>query len=520
MQQDAVRKLGFSNRKTMQIAQQLYEGVELGAEGASGLITYMRSDSVRVAPEAQVEARQYIQEAFGEKYLPKTPPIYKTKGTAQDAHEAIRPTSVMRTPDSVAQYLNADQNKLYRLIWERFVASQMAHAILELTTADIGAARYTFRANGSVVKFDGFMRVYAEVKDTEPSPESKADANAADNVKLPPLQVGQLLDLIELISKQHFTEPPPRYTEASLVKALDERGIGRPSTWATFISTILDRGYAVLEERKFKPTELGFTVNDLLVKHFPDIMDYDFTSEMETRLDEIEEGRADKLSILRSFFEPFQHAVDEAHLHMERVKPLPEETDFICPTCGKKMLLRTSERGKFLGCSGYPHCRTILNADGTPIERPAKEVPEVTDKTCPKCGKPMVIRQSRNGRFLGCSGYPRCRTILPLEGEEANVEQPAHEPMGIKCPKDGGNIVVRRTRRGATFYGCSNYPACDFATWHRPTGKLCPQCGWPLGVKSYRGRPTGTIVCTNPDCNYVEPASASGEPVAGTPAEG
>ncbi len=509
LQQEAARKLGFSNRKTMIVAQQLYEGVDLGPAGATGLITYMRSDSVRVAPEAQAQARDYIHAHFGERYLPKSPPVYKTKGASQDAHEAIRPTSVARDMAAVEPYLDDDQKKLYRLIWERFVASQMAPAVLDVTTVDIEASRYTFRASGSVVKFDGYMRIYTEGKDTG----AEAEDDASDT-RLPPLTANQLLDLLELLPKQHFTEPPPRYTEATLVKTLDERGIGRPSTWATFIATILDRGYVVLVDRKFRPTDLGFTVNDLLVKHFPTIMDPDFTSEMETKLDEIEEGHADKLSILRHFYDPFQAAVDLAHEQMQSMKPAPVETDITCPACGRKMMLRQSDRGPFLGCSGYPRCKTVLNADGTPIAHPESDNAAATDRTCPKCGKPMVVRQGRYGPFLGCSGYPKCRTVLPLAGEQGPAAQPQLESTGVKCPKDGGDVVVRRSRRGAVFYGCANYPECDYTTWHRPTGDMCPKCGWPVGAKSFRGRATGLIVCTNPDCDYQErqtaPARADG----------
>lgn len=515
LQQEAARKLGFSNRKTMMVAQQLYEGVQLGDEGHVGLITYMRSDSVRVAPEAQAQARKFLEEWLGDRYLPRTPPVYKTKGPAQDAHEAIRPTSVFRRPESVAPHLTEDERKLYKLIWERFIASQMAPALLEVTTVDVAAGRYTFRASGSVVVFDGFLRVYAEATPERSKDETGDEAEEPTGL-LPPLNVGQLLDLLELLPKQHFTEPPPRYTEATLVKTLDELGIGRPSTWASFISTILDRKYAILEDRKFRPTELGFTVNDLLVKHFPDIMDYDFTSQMETRLDEIEEGRADKLEILRAFFEPFQRAVEAAHEQMESQKPPAQETDILCPNCGKKMLLRQSERGAFLGCSGYPRCRTILKPDGTP---PEVAQPEASGKTCPKCGKPMVIRSSKYGRFLGCSGYPKCRTVEPLEGVQNPHQEGPSRGTGIPCPKDGGEIIEKRSRRNAVFYGCSNYPACDFLTWHRPVGRPCPACGWPLGERAYRGKLTGQILCTNPDCGYKEAAGQSSkQAVEETPA--
>ncbi len=500
MQQEASRKLGFSNKRTMQTAQALYEGVPIGDEGSVGLITYMRSDSVRVASEAQAEARHFVGETYGAPYLPKTPPRYKTKGAAQDAHEAIRPTSVHRTPDSVAQYLKPDQARLYRLIWQRFVASQMTPAVFDITTADIAAARCTFRATGSVLKFDGFMRVYTEGKDTTEKSDEERDP-------LPPLTVEQLLDLLKLEPKQHFTEPPPRYTEATLVKVLDENGIGRPSTWANFIAIIQQRRYVKLEDRRFVPTELGFRVRDYLVDKFDTVMDIGFTKQMETQLDEIETGKADKLAILSEFWVPFKKNLEDAW--REERKPDPVPTDVPCPKCGKPMLLRESERGPFLGCSGYPKCKTILNPDGT---EPEPTGPEVTEHACPKCGKPMVVRQSARGRFLGCSGYPKCRGTMPLPGEEPQ-QQAAPEATGVQCPKDGGEIVAKRSKRGTTFYGCANYPACDFAMWGKPVGRPCPECGWPLGEESYRGRRTGKIACSNKDCGHKEDAQTA-------PAEG
>jgi len=504
LQQEAARKLNFGNRRTMSVAQQLYEGIELGAQGSVGLITYMRTDSTRVAAEAQEEARQYIMEQFSAPYLPPAPPQYRTKGGAQDAHEAIRPTSVFRTPDSISQYLSPEQFRLYRLIWQRFLASQMPPAVFDVTTADIDARGYTFRATGSVVKFDGFMKVYTEGKDTDEKSDEERDP-------LPPLRVGQELDLLKLEPKQHFTEPPPRYTEATLVKALEEKGIGRPSTYASIISTIMDREYVVLEEKRFKPTQLGLTVNDLLVKHFPDILDVGFTAGMETKLDEVEEGRADKVRLLNEFYGPFEKSVSLAHETMERLKPQQVETEFVCPNCGKKMMLRQSKFGPFLGCSGYPKCKTVLNVDGTPREETPKSEAVVSDRTCPKCDRPLVEREGRYGKFLGCSGYPKCKTIVRLPGDTGPAGgngAAAPEPLGIRCPKDGGELMAKRSRKGAIFYGCANYPACDFATFHKPIDRSCPECGYPLGEQSFRGRATGVIKCTNPDCAYEEKAVA------------
>jgi DNA topoisomerase-1 len=498
LQQEASRKLGYGSRRTMSIAQSLYEGVELGEQGAVGLITYMRTDSTRVAKEAQEEAREFIAQQFGPNFLPPSPPQYKSRGSAQEAHEAIRPTSVFRTPDSVAGFLKPEELKLYRLVWNRFVASQMAPALFDVTTADIGAAGYTFRATGSVMKFAGFTAVYLEGKDTEEKDDEERDP-------LPRLSQGQILDLIALLPKQHFTEPPPRFTEATLVKMLEEKGIGRPSTYASIISTIVDREYVTLEEKKFRPTDLGFTVNDLLVKHFPSILDVGFTASMEDKLDEVEEGQGDRVKLLREFYDPFEASVSDAHENMERVKPEQVETDIDCPNCGKKMMKRVSRFGEFLGCSGYPRCKTVLNVDGTPREEPEKAAVVVTDQPCPKCGKPLAEREGRFGKFLGCTAYPKCKTIVKIPGQEGEKGSGGAEaePVGIKCPKDGGEIVAKKTRFGHV-YLCSNEPACDFKSWNRPIERPCPDCGWPLSEGAYRGRPTGKIKCTNSDCSHEE----------------
>jgi len=508
LQQEASRKLGYGNRRTMSVAQALYEGVDLGSQGAVGLITYMRTDSTRVANEAQAEAREFINSQYGPNFVPANPPQFKSKGSAQDAHEAIRPTSVFRTPDSVSQYLKPEELKLYRLIWQRFVASQMNPAVYDVTSADIDANGYTFRATGSVMKFPGFTAVYTEGKDTDEKSDEERDP-------LPPLAPRQPLDLIELLPKQHFTEPPPRFTEATIVKALEEKGIGRPSTYASFIATVQDREYVELREKRFYPTDLGFTVNDLLVKHFPEILDVNFTALMETRLDEVEQGQVDKVKLLREFYGPFDKSIADAHENMERVKPVAVETEHKCPNCGKPMMLRTSKMGEFLGCSGYPKCKTILNVDGTAREEPEKAAPVVSDQKCPKCGKPLYEREGRFGKFLGCSGYPKCKTIVKLPGDNGPGGpdgKAGGEQIGIKCPKDGGEIVAKRTRFGSV-YTCSNEkggengePPCDFKSWNRPLDRPCPECGWPLGEGAYKGKPNGKIKCTNPDCGYEEKA--------------
>jgi len=432
MQQEASRKFGFATRRTMMVAQRLYEGIELGAQGSVGLITYMRTDSTRVANEAQEEAREYIEKAFGKSYMPEVPRQVSRKG-AQDAHEAIRPTSVTRHPDEVKGFLSPEQYRLYRLIWQRFVASQMSPAIFDVVTVDVNARDLTFRATGSTVKFQGFMRVYTEGKD---------DASVVADEEQPPLpemKEGEPLDLVKLTPEQHFTEPPPRYTEATLVRTLEENGIGRPSTYASIISTIQDRKYVELVEKKFKPTELGCIVTDQLVKHFPDIMDVAFTAGVETKLDNVEEGNLDWVALLDEFYGPFEKGVEAALETMERVKIAPKESDQVCPNCGRKML----------------------------------------------------IREGRFGEFLGCSGYPDCKTTMPLT-----------KPLDVKCPVCGeGDVVEKRSRKGKIFYGCNRYPDCNFVTWDKPTNKHCPKCNGLLGERRFKGRMMG-YRCTNSECGY------------------
>ncbi len=490
LQQEAARKLGFSAKRTMQIAQQLYEGVELGEHGAVGLITYMRTDSTRVSEEAQTQARQFIGKEFGERYLPGKPPQYRSRGRAQDAHEAIRPTSVERTPDSVKQYLSKEQCELYRLIWQRFVASQMAPAVLDVVTVDIQAKQYTFRATGSSVKFDGFMRVYVEGKDT-------TELSDEERPPLPPMVEGQILNLLALVPEQHFTEPPPRYTEATLVKALEEKGIGRPSTYAAILSTIVERGYVELREKRFYPTELGVAVTDYLVKHFPDIMDVRFTAGVEEQLDDIEEGKQDWTEVLHTFYQPFAQRLAETEQSEERVHLEPKETDYTCPNCGAKMLLRQGRYGKFLGCSRYPECKTIVkvqrNGEPAPPDRPSDEV-------CRECGSPMVIRWGRYGEYLACTN-DSCKARRPLE-----------KSVGITCPAcKQGLVVEKRSRKGKVFYGCSRYPECDYTLWDKPVGRQCPRCGDPLVEKRQRNKLVA-IACSNKLCDYRE------EPMEGSQA--
>jgi DNA topoisomerase I len=476
LQQESYRKLGYSTKKTMMLAQQLYEGMELKEEGTSvGLISYMRTDSVRVSKEAQEEAKQVIEKEYGPQYLPKEPRVYKMKKSAQDAHEAIRPTSIARRPSSVSESLSPDQLKLYTLIWNRFVSSQMESAILDQTSVDINVGEYLFRATGSIIKFDGFMKVYLEGKDEENEDEKEG--------VLPELSEQQKLNLIAILPEQHFTQPPARYTEASLVKELEAKGIGRPSTYSPIIGTVQDRGYVEKEGKALKPTELGVIVNEQLVKHFPVIMDVAFTAHMEDDLDNILEGKMDLYSVLNEFWVPFEATLKKADVEMEKIKK-EILTDEKCTKCGKPMMIRSGRFGDFMACSGYPECKSTKPLPGS---KEAEEVKEV----CTKCGKPMVMKRSRFGYFLACSGYPDCKNIKPVLKE-----------TGIKCPLDGGSIVEKKTKRGKYFYGCSNYPTCKFAMWDKPLEEKCPKCGGILAEK--RTKKETKKVCINEACGFTE----------------
>ena len=490
LQQEAARKLRFTAKRTMAVAQQLYEGLNVGAEGAVGLITYMRTDSTRVAEEALEEARGYIEKTYGSDYLPKSAVRYRSRGGAQDAHEAIRPTSVERTPQSLKTYLSPEQHRLYDLIWKRFVASQMNPAILDVTTIDISAEEYLFRATGSILKFDGFMRLYREGRD-----DSNTESNRDDETDaiLPVLEIGERLDLRKLTPKQHYTQPPPRYTEATLVKALEEKGIGRPSTYAAIISTIQDREYVVKEKRAFLPTDMGKLVNQLLIKGFPDILDTQFTAKLEDQLDEIADGKSDWVGVLSAFYGPFNHALEAApDVMYEARKEMEEESDEVCEKCNGKMVIKWGRYGRFLGCSNYPECRSIkrLTADDAP---PSEEEP--TDEICDKCSSPMVIKTSRaGGKFLACTGYPKCKNAKPIN-------------IGVDCPEAScdGYIGERRSKRGKVFYGCSNYPKCDFVSWDRPVNKACPECQAPFLVEKTAKTKKPHLACNDKACGYAEP---------------
>ncbi|HRY28534.1 MAG TPA: type I DNA topoisomerase [Elusimicrobiota bacterium] len=447
LQQDASRRLHFSTSRTMIVAQQLYEGIELGAEGAVGLITYMRTDSVQVAKEAQAEARQWIEKKFGKEHVPPKPRVYKTKNkVAQEAHEAIRPTKPSRTPDEVRDFLTDEQFKLYQLIWQRFMAGQMADAVYDTLTVDIGAAGYVFRAAGRTLRFAGFLAVYGESEDEKSQEETPP---------LPPLAAGDNLALKELKPEQHFTEPPPRYNEASLVKTLEEHGIGRPSTYAPIIQTILDRGYVRLEDRRFYPTDLGKMVDKQLTDHFPDVVDVGFTAKIEDSLDRIASAEEDWKKVINDFYAPFVKDLERAEKKMERVQIKPVETEEKCPRCSELMVIRENRYGRYLACRNYPTCRTTIALD-----RDGKKIlPEPTSELCPNCGKAMLMRTRGRLRFLACSGYPECRTTFSVDKDGNKIIRPKPEMTDQKCEKCGKPMLKRVGKRGP-FLACSGFPRC------------------------------------------------------------
>jgi DNA topoisomerase-1 len=511
LQQEASSKLRFSPKRTMALAQRLYEGVEVGEEGPVGLITYMRTDSTRISDDAIAEVRAYIAERFGAASLPAAPLVYKTKKGAQDAHEAIRPTSLKLDPEMVRNAWASGEKgggrdpretedllKLYALIWNRFVACQMVPAVFDQTSIDIEAGRAGLRATGQVMKVPRFLEVYAETVE-EGAPPSEDDAGTA---ALPEVKEGEELKLLEVKPEQHFTQPPPRFSEASLVKELEEKGIGRPSTYAAILSTIQDRGYVEKRENRLYPTELGSMVNGLLVRSFPGIVSTDFTAQMEEQLDEVEDGTADWVKLLQAFYGPFKEDLDKAKVEMRDIKREEQATDQVCEKCGKPMVIKWGRNGYFLACSGYPECRNTKeytrNADGSltvvPTTRPS-------DQICPTCSSPMVIRRGRFGEFLACSRYPDCKTTSPVS-------------LGINCPKEGcgGYLTEKRSRRGKVFFGCSNYSKtqCDFVSWDRPVPTPCPTCGAPFIVQKVSKAGT-RLRCIKPECDYSADAEAAGE---------
>ena len=487
LQQESFQRLRFSAQKTMVVAQQLYEGIEVGAEGATGLITYMRTDSTRTSPEALAEVRDFIQVTFGPEYLPPEARTFRSRETSQDAHEAIRPTSVARTPASMKRHLEPDQHRLYELIWQRFVASQMNPALVLTTTADIAAGPYLLRASGSRIKFDGFTRAYQSALIEETGPEAS---------KLPALQEGDALKQLGILPEQHFTEPPPRYTEASLVKTLEEKGIGRPSTYATIVGTILTRDYVLRDRGKLTPTELGMTVWKLLARMFGDVFEVEFTAKMERELDRVETGKDAWDHVVANFYAPFRKDLTEADSQRESLKAsLAEESDRECPKCGSKMVKRYGRNGPFLACPRYPECKTTM-----PVEEEAETGPAPT-QPCPLCESPMRVRSGRFGKFLACSRYPECKGTRPLG-------------LGVPCPDCGtGELVERRTRRGKAFFGCSRYPECKFGIWDRPLKQPCPSCAYPIMVQKQTKTKGDYLQC--PKCKHRVDAEAS-EAVSGS----
>ena len=511
LQQEAARKLHFTPKKTMTLAQQLYEGVEIGSEGATGLITYMRTDSPRLSQEAMEDARVLIRERFGTEYLPATPNVYKTQKAAQEAHEAIRPTSAGRDPETIRPYLEHDQYQLYKLIWNRFIASQMVPAILDVTRVDSMPAgtpdRYVFRTTGTVVKFAGHTAVYLEGTDKEVSsqkPKNEQEIDDESDRQLPALREGESLHLVAqesqtlpgLTSKQHFTQPPPRYNEALLIRELEEKGIGRPSTYASIISTIQDRKYVEKVEGRFLPTETGKTVNEFLLKGFPDLLDTEFTSHMEEQLDEVEEGTKPWVAAVREFYTPFVKDLELAQGIPGPKDIVEPPTNLPCEKCGRMLEIKWGRNGKFLACPGYkddPPCKNTQNFEKLP-DGTIKIVPkleETTDEKCDKCSNPMVVKTGRFGKFLACSAYPDCKTTKPIA-------------LGVKCPQPdcGGDLVQKRTKKGRNFYSCSRYPQCEFALWDRPVNKPCPTCNASFLVEKISKQAGRSVQCRNEECGY------------------
>ena len=559
LQQEAFKKLRFSVKKTMQVAQRLYEGIELGPDGSVGLITYMRTDSTRISDDALVAVRSRIGSMYGAEHVPEKPLFYKSKKDAQDAHEAIRPTYLDRDPESVKRFLAKDELALYRLIWNRFVASQMKPAVYDETIVDIEAGAYLLRAKGSTLRFKGFLAVYEESPD-ERREEKPKDENATaqaddtapeeEGAQLPPLAEGDTLKLGRLDTDQHFTQPPPRFSEASLVKELEENGIGRPSTYASIIATIEAREYMEKREAKLYPTELGFLVTDLLVEHFQDIMNVGYTAEIEKELDEIEEGKDNLLNTLTQFWKKFEKDLKLASKQMKDVKAMEEKTDEVCDKCGSPMVIKWGRYGKFLACSNYPECkntRQLAGGEGTDTPELHEDVAK---ETCPKDGQPMVLRKGRFGAFLACSLYPECKTTKRLvRGSDGKLQVEQLAPIDEKCPDCGndlmwrrgrfgpfiacsnyptckyikkkeakeigllcpecsqGQVVERKGRWGRSFYGCRRYPECKFTAYHRPIPEACPDCGRPYLLEKETKKEGKVVFCGNESCHYKREAA-------------
>lgn len=491
VQQEAARKLGFTAKKTMQIAQQLYEGIEIGGDSV-GLITYMRTDSVTLSKDALTEIRELIVSRYGNDYLPDEVREYKTKSkNAQEAHEAIRPTSILRIPEEIKSYLKPDQLKLYSLIWKRTIASQMIHATLDTVTIDLscGNDKNIFRATGSTIQHPGFITVYQEDQDD-------AKKEEGEDTLLPAMQAGEIIDLEKIESQQHFTEPPPRYSEASLVKALEEFGIGRPSTYASIISTLQQREYATLDKKRFFPTDVGRIVNRFLTQHFTKYVDYDFTAKLEDELDDIARGEKAWVPVLETFWHPFQAQIIDIEGSVARSDVTQEKLDEACPECGKPLSIRLGKRGRFIGCSGYPECSYTRNLDNQANAEPAAPPEVIEGRNCPSCESPLQIRQGRYGKFIGCSSYPNCKYMEPLV-------KPTD--TGISCPTcNEGSMLQRKSRYGKIFYSCSRYPDCKYAIWNEPIAEACPKCQWPIVTLKTTKRRGTEKVCPQKECGHSE----------------
>jgi DNA topoisomerase-1 len=488
LQQEAVRKLGFTTDRAMKVAQQLYEGIDIGG-AATGLITYMRTDSVNLAQEAIEEIRAYIASNFDADYLPKAALSYKNKSkNAQEAHEAIRPTSIQRSPQEVRQYLSADQAKLYEMIWKRTLACQMSAAKFDTVSLDlaVGSEENLFRATGQTMVFPGYIAVYQEDQD---------DSEEEGESKLPPLEKGEQVSIDQISGEQHFTQPPPRYSEASLVKALEEYGIGRPSTYASIISTLQAREYALLDKKRFYPTDVGRVVNKFLTEHFTRYVNYDFTAQLEDELDLISNGKREWIPVLDSFWKDFSQQLEQKK---DVDRPGIEILDEACPKCGKPLTARLGKRGKFIGCSAYPECDYTRNMDGDPGESTQPVI--VEGRVCPQCDSELVIKTGPYGKFIGCTSYPKCKFIEPLEKPK---------DTGVNCPEcKEGTLIERKSRYGKLFYSCNSYPKCKYATWNPPINEPCPKCGWPiLTIKVTKRRGTEKV-CPQKECGFVEQVSA------------
>ena len=488
LQQEAARKLGFSAAKTMQIAQQLYEGVDIG-EGAQGLITYMRTDSVTLASEALTELRLCIEKRYGKENVPEQPNFYKTKSkNAQEAHEAIRPTSAFLIPDEMKRSLTADQYKLYNLIWKRALACQMIPATLDTVAIDLACGTgNVFRANGSTIVHLGFIAVYQEGLDDSVQDDEEGKI-------LPSLKEGQEVSLADILTQQHFTEPPPRFTEASLVKALEEHDIGRPSTYASIISTLKAREYVEMDNKRFKPTDVGRVVTRFLTQYFTQYVDYNFTANLEDTLDEIAKGEKVWVPVLRGFWSPFKKLIDKINETVQRSDVTQEKIEEKCPECGEPLSIRLGRNGRFVGCTAYPKCSYTRNLQ-------EENEPEVTiDHPCPQCQEPLVLRHGRYGKFIGCSNYPKCKHIEPFE-KPKNTQ--------VSCPScKKGTIVERKSRRGKIFYSCDRYPDCQYALWNEPLAEACPKCHWPILTVKITKRRGGEKVCPQAGCHFTDAYTA------------